>query len=67
LIAFGVGDMPTITHQIGYQFIGAPNLLHCDDVGLTLVNPGMHSIFHSGTKSVDIDRGDGDRHIKIVS
>jgi hypothetical protein len=55
LIAFGVGDMPTFTHQISYQFIGTANLLHSDDVGLTLVNPGMHSIFHSGTEAIDID------------
>jgi hypothetical protein len=44
-----MGHMPAIPQQLSHQVIRSPYFLHGDDVGLTLGDPLVHTIFDGGS------------------
>ena len=64
--AFGVHDVPALSHQAGDELVGGPHFLEGDHIGLALGEPVVHALAGGGSEAIDVDSCDS-QHPPIVS
>ncbi len=55
--AFGVRDLPALTHEIGDQVIRSTHLLEGDHIWLGGGDPVVQTLSGGGSEAIDVDSG----------
>ena len=64
--AFGMHDLPALTHEFGDQFIGGANLLKSDHIGLGGGDPIVQTLSGGSSETVDVYSGDSQHPMMLA-